>query len=139
VEQIELMGAFLDGALDGEAHGDEADTQPRKTRIETGLIEGKDGAVAEAVEGRTRTSTQPENKQPEPAAIQGETGDIVVEFSNPGPHQAVPAARLPPKPMQLKENRENLAPPRFGGNTLEPEAVFGLEPPKPPLEVVPML
>src|SRR5262249_33037925 len=111
VQQVVLLCALLERVLDGKPHRDQADAVLAVRRIEARLIEVKDPAVPEAVQGCGGPTVERQNKQAEPAAVQGELTHVVVKRGQRGRMKAGRApAPLPAGVMQRDQAGQRFTP-----------------------------
>src|SRR5437764_8427 len=137
VQQVVLPRPVLDGRLDGETHGDEADAVPGERRIEAGLVERERRPVSVAVQRGHRTSVEAQDEQPEPAALEADPADFVVEGAELGGCEGLGAATLiPAAVVQLDEHLQRRPPVRLAADLLEADVELLGEVPETALEVV---
>ena len=137
MQQVVLPCPVLDGGLDGEAHGDEADAVSGERRIEAGLVERERGPVSIPVQRGHRTSVEAQDEQPQPAALEAEPADRVVEGAELAGREGLRAAALiPAAVVQLDEHLQRRPPFRLAADLLEADVELLGEVPEAALEVV---
>src|SRR5881628_1056689 len=110
VEQVVLVGALLDRALDRQRHRDQPDALLGERGIEAGLVEGEHPAVLVAMERRRRSSVYSEDEEPQPAALEAQSAHVVVERAKPGGGERLRAPALAPAPVvEIDEQLQRLA------------------------------
>ena len=99
VKQVVLFGSLLESAFYAESHRHETHAVLGIGRIKTGLIKIEGSAVSEAIEGRRRFFSQPQGKQPQPAALQRCPGEFPVEGDQVFRVESIGAAAGAPAPV----------------------------------------
>src|ERR1035437_3393147 len=84
VQEVVFLGAFLDRALDGQAHRDKADAVARILGIEARLIKVESPPVTQAIECAGGFSVESQNEEAKPAAAESQRRELFVESDMPG-------------------------------------------------------
>src|SRR6185312_6112912 len=77
--ETELAHAVLESGPHGVGEQDEADLAGGEGRVAPGLVAGLGAGEAEAVQGGHRLPVDLQEPQPQPAAVEGQPGELAVE------------------------------------------------------------
>src|SRR6185503_4682295 len=125
-QHVELAGAFVDRRANGERHQHEPDAVLLELLVEAVLIERERAVVEEAIHHGGDGAVEAQDEHPQPAAVEGAPGELVVKgFQVVGRERG--AALVEPAIVVLDDLRERVAALRVVRDALEAHVELLLE------------